>query len=135
MLSDTVHVVVPVPVKELLAQERALIDGEIVDAAPLRLIVADFETEPFDAVNFTVCEAVTADTVALKVPLEAPEATVIEGGTAIAVLLLASETANPELGAGALNVTVQASVPAPIMELLPQLKPDSEAVCAFAPLP
>ncbi len=47
--------------------------------------------------------------------------TVTVAGTVTAVLLLERLTTNPPLGAAAFNVTVQASVPEPVMEPLPQV--------------
>ena len=47
--------------------------------------------------------------------------TVTVAGTVTAVLLLERLTTNPPLGATAFNVTVQASVPEPVMEPLPQV--------------
>ena len=66
---------------------------------------------------------VTADTVAEKLPVVDPAATVTEAGTVTAVLLLATLTAKPPLAAAALNVTVQLSVPAPVNDPLVQLSP------------
>jgi hypothetical protein len=68
---------------------------------------------------------VTEDTVAVKLALEAPAATVTEGGTVTAELLLATLTANPPLGAVAFSVTVQSSVPDPVNEPFAQLRPFS----------
>jgi hypothetical protein len=45
-------------------------------------------------------------------------ATVTEAGTVTAALLLARLTVNPPLGATALKVTVQATVPAPVSDPL-----------------
>ena len=45
--------------------------------------------------------------VALKVPVVAPAATVIDAGTVSTVLLLVSVTAAPPVGAACVNVTVQ----------------------------
>ena len=60
--------------------------------------------------------------------LLAPEGTVTEAGTVIAVLLLARLTASPVVGAAAVNVTVQLSEPAPIIEVLAQVRPAREPV-------
>ena len=65
----------------------------------------------------------TADTVAVKLPLADPAATVTKAGTATAVLLLARFTANPPLAAATFSVTVQLSVPAPVIDPLVQLNP------------
>jgi hypothetical protein len=66
---------------------------------------------------------VTADTVAEKLPVVDPAATVTEAGTVTAVLLLARVTANPPLAAATFSVTVQLSVPAPVIDPLVQLSP------------
>lgn len=83
----------------------------------------------------TVCEAVTADTAAVKEAVVAPEGTRTEAGTATAVLLLARFTAMPALGAAPLRVTEQLSLPAPIMEILEHVRPESVGVPEFDPLP
>lgn len=133
-LSDTVHVVVPAPVNELLPHDKALIEGASGDADPLRLIEVVFEVVPWVAVSVTVCDEVTADTLAAKIALDAPEGTETEAGTNTALLLLARLTAIPLLPAGALNFTVQVSGPAPIIDGFVQLNPDSDAN-EEAPLP
>lgn len=66
---------------------------------------------------------VTDETVAVKLPVVAPEATVTDAGTVTAELLLARLTANPPLAAATFRVTVQLSVPAPVIDALPQVKP------------
>jgi hypothetical protein len=63
----------------------------------------------------------TAAIVAVKLPVVAPAATVTLAGRLTAELLLARLTANPPLGAAPLSVTVQLSVPAPVIDELPQL--------------
>jgi hypothetical protein len=65
----------------------------------------------------------TEDTVAEKLPVVDPAATVTEAGTVTAVLLLARVTANPPLAAATFSVTVQLSVPAPVIDPLVQLSP------------
>jgi hypothetical protein len=65
----------------------------------------------------------TEETVAVKLPVVDPAATVTEAGTVTAESLLATPTANPPLGAGPLSVTVQLSVPAPVIDELPQMSP------------
>jgi hypothetical protein len=57
-----------------------------------------------------------------------PAPTVTETGTVTAELLLARLTANPPLAAAAFNVTVQLSVPAPVIDALVQLKPFNAGV-------
>ena len=53
----------------------------------------------------------------------APEATFTEAGTVTAELLLARLTTNPPLAAATFSVTVQLSVPAPVIDALLQVKP------------
>jgi hypothetical protein len=65
----------------------------------------------------------TAAIVAVKLPVAAPAATVTVAGTPTAESLLATLTANPPLGAATFNVIVQLSVPAPVIDELPQLSP------------
>ena len=65
--------------------------------------------------SVAVCAAETAETVAEKLALAAPEATVTDAGTTTDELLLAKFTANA-LAAAAFSVTEQASDPAPVIE-------------------
>jgi len=65
---------------------------------------------------------------AAKVALVEPEGTITEVGTLTALLLLARLTDNPEVGAGALTVTEQVSLPAPTIVDVEQLRPESEAM-------
>jgi hypothetical protein len=134
-VKDTVHTVVAAPVNALLAQDRALIEGVSVDAAPLRLTVVVFLTLPWLAVSVTTCEGVTADMFAVKLVLVVPEGTRTEAGTVTTLLLLARPTVRPPLGAGALNVNLQPSVPATIMVVLAQLRPVREAEDELEPFP
>ena len=135
MLSAAVQVVLPDPVNVLFAHVRELRDGAVVEPDPLNLIETLFDVDPWVAVNVTVCEALTAATVAEKVALFAPEGTVNEAGTVMAGPLLARATASPVLGAAPVNVTVQLSIPEPIIEELEQLNPDKAAVPEFDPFP
>lgn len=73
----------------------------------------------------------TAATVAVNDALDEPAAIVNEAGRVTAELLLASATARPPLGAPAFSVRVQASLPAPVIELLLQFK----AVSTTTPVP
>ncbi len=77
---------------------------------------------PALAVKVAVCPVLTADTVAVKLPVEAAAATVTLAGTVTAELLLARLTANPPVVAAVFNVTVQLSVPAPVIVPLVQFK-------------
>jgi hypothetical protein len=72
------------------------------------------------AVMVAVCAAVTAGAVAVKAAVVAPLATVTDAGTVTALLLLLRFTARPPLLAAEVRVTVQASVVAPVSELLLQ---------------
>ena len=67
----------------------------------------------------------TEETVAAKLALVAPAATVTLAGTVTAGLLLARLTAKPPVAAAAFRVTVQLSVPAPVIAPLLQLSPVS----------
>jgi hypothetical protein len=130
-----VQLVVPEPVNVVLPHVRELIEGARFEPDPLRLIEVVFDTDPWVAVRVMVCEELTAAMVATKGALFAPEGTVTEPGTAIALLLLARLTASPVLGAAAVNVTVQLSMPAPAIEELEQLRLDREAVPELEPFP
>jgi hypothetical protein len=78
------------------------------------------EMPPAVAVNVAAWAVVTDETVAVNAALVALAATVTVAGTVTAALLLERLTLSPPLGAAALNVTVQASVPDPVMDALPQ---------------
>ncbi len=88
---------------------------ERVGTAAFNCTANDCETPPALAVNAAVCAVETAETVAEKLALDAPEAMVTEAGTATAELLLAKFTVNV-LAAAAFSVTEQASVPAPVID-------------------
>jgi hypothetical protein len=64
--------------------------------------------------SVAVCVVVTDETVAEKLALLAPAATVTDEGTVTAELLLDRLTANPPLAAAVFRVTVQVSVPEPV---------------------
>jgi hypothetical protein len=78
------------------------------------------EMPPALAVNVTFCAVVTDETVAVNAALVALAATVTVAGTLTAALLLDRLTLSPPVGAAALSVTVQASVPDPTMDVLLQ---------------
>lgn len=67
----------------------------------------------------------TGEIFAVKLALVAPAATVTEPGTVTNELLLARTTANPPLAAAVFSVTVQVSVPDPMIDPLAQLSPVS----------
>jgi hypothetical protein len=74
------------------------------------------------AVRVTACAVLTAVTVAVKLALLAPATTVTLAGTVTALLLLARLTVNPPVAAAVFRVTVQVSVPAPVIDPLLQLR-------------
>ena len=78
-------------------------------------------TPPTLAVNVAACGDTTGDTLAEKLVLVVPAGTVTETGTFTARLLLARLTASPSLSACELSVTVQLSVPPPVIEPLVQV--------------
>jgi hypothetical protein len=80
-----------------------------------------FDTPPAVAVSVAVCAVETAETVAEKPMLVVPDPTVTPEGTVTAALLLTSVTAAPPLAAAAFSVTVQASLPAPVIDPSVQL--------------
>jgi len=71
------------------------------------------DVPPTFADSIAVCELVTDETLAEKLALAEPAATVTVAGTVTAASLLDRLTTNPELAATAFSVTVHASVPAP----------------------
>ena len=85
-----------------------------VGVAPLSAIENVSGVPPTLADNVAVCVLVTEATVAEKLALFAPEATVTEAGTETAALLLERLTAYPLVAAAALSVTVQLSDPDPV---------------------
>jgi hypothetical protein len=72
------------------------------------------------AVMVALCAVVTAEAVAVKAAVVAPLATVTDAGTVTELLLLFRFTVRPPLFAAEVRVTVQASVVAPVSELLLQ---------------
>jgi hypothetical protein len=94
------------------------------------------ETLPALAVSVTVCPVVTADTVAVNPALLALAGTTTVAGTVTAALLLARDTLKPPLPAAPLSVTVQASLPDPVMDALLQVSAVNVAGTATAvPVP
>jgi hypothetical protein len=73
---------------------------------------------PAVAVSVTLSAVVTAAMPALKVALAVSAGTVTLAGTLTLALLLPRLTARPPLPAGAVSVTVHASVPAPVIDPL-----------------
>lgn len=94
-------------------------------AAALRFTVKTSEIPPALAIRIAASVEFTGDTLAVKLALLAPAATVTAAGTLTSELLLDSPIVNPPLAAGVFTVTVQLSVPDPVNELLVQLNPVS----------
>jgi hypothetical protein len=129
-LSATVQESVPAPVIDPLAQLNE--DRFVVGAGAASCRAKVFVTPLALAVNVTVCAVLTEETVAVKVAVLAFAFTSTEVGTVTALLLLARLTVNPPLYSVPFSVTVQLSLPAPVIELLLQLSPLREAVAAAA---
>jgi len=91
--------------------------------AALSCTAVVFEERPSLAVSVTLCALVTADELAVKEALLAPLATVTEAGTVSALELLLSRTEIPPEPAGALRLTVQESVVAPVSDVWLQENP------------
>lgn len=83
---------------------------------------------PADADRVAVCDVLTAETVAVKAALVAPEGIETALGTETAELPLERLTIIPPLGAVPLSVTVHESVVAPVIEKFPQVNPESVGV-------
>jgi hypothetical protein len=84
-----------------------------------------FDAPPALAVKVTAAPELTEDTVAVKLAVVELAGTVTDVGTVTAVSLLARLTANPPVAAAAFRVTVQLSVPAPVIDPLVQVSPVS----------
>lgn len=97
----------------------------------LRSSVKLSEEPPALAVRIAVSAEATGETFTVKVALLAPAAAVTETGTVASELLLVRLMRNPPLAAAVFNVTVQLSVPAPVIVPLAQLRP----VSAGTPVP
>nr|WP_239461261.1 hypothetical protein [Occallatibacter savannae] len=83
----------------------------------------DFDVPPVEAVTVAAVVVLTAATLAEKVAELAVAGMDIEPGTATEPLLLARATVTPPEGAEAERDTVQVSASAPVMEVLPQVRP------------
>jgi hypothetical protein len=75
---------------------------------------------PADAVSVAVWAVETEAAVAVKLAVAEPARTVTEAGVVTDALLLVKVTAKPPVAAGVFRVTVQMSVPAPVMEAVAQ---------------
>lgn len=89
------------------------------------------ETSPALAVSAAVCAVATGATVAVNPALVAFAGTVTVAGIVTAALLLDRLITRPPLAAAAFSVTVQASVPAPVIDVLLQ----ESAVSTGVPVP
>jgi len=92
-------------------------------------------TCPSDAVRVAFCAELAAVAAATNLALVAPAATMTEDGTVKSALLLERLTGRPLLPAATFSVTVQLSVPVPVIEVSVQLTPVSAAWLFDAPLP
>ena len=111
------------------------LDGLIVNVgcAALRSSMTKLCEAPSKvAVNVTDSADVTADAVAVNCALVALAGTVTVAGTVTAVLLLAKLKFMPYLAA-ALSVTVQVSLPAPVIDELPQDNDVNIILCGRPP--
>jgi hypothetical protein len=79
------------------------------------------------AVSVAVCVELTAAIVAVKPALAELAGTLTEVGSVTEASLLKRFTVSPPVGATALALTVQASVPAPVMDALVHVMPLSTA--------
>jgi len=127
----------PVPVE---LSVRVLVVGELTGIFPkskLGVLIASVGTElpnctvkvsaalPALAVIIADCAVATEEAVAVNPAPLAPAWTATVAGTAKALLLLARFTTKPPVAAAAFNVTLQASVPAPVIEPSEQFRPTS----------
>ena len=101
---------------------KARLSGLIVNVgtAAFNCRAKVLETPPALAVKVTACAVETDDTVAVNPALLALAGTSTVAGTVTAALLLVRDTLKPPLPAGPLSVTVQASLPAPVIDALLQ---------------
>ena len=103
-----------------LPNDRAVALTFSVGVAAFSCRANPLEVPPALAEIVADCAVVTDVTVALNDVLADAAGTVTEAGTVTALLLLERLTATPPLGAGPVNVTVHASVPAPVIDELLQ---------------
>jgi hypothetical protein len=90
------------------------------------------ERLPALAVSVADCAVATGNTVAVKTVLVVFAGTVTVPGTVTAALLLDRLTMSPPDGAAALSVTVQESVPEPVMDVLLQERALNTAVLPWS---
>lgn len=104
-----------------------------VDGPSCRLKV--FETPPEVAVKVAVWAELTVATVAVNPMLDESASTVTTAGTVTAALLLERFTLTPSLATFEVSDTVQASVPAPVIDPLLQESAFSVGVPCATPVP
>jgi hypothetical protein len=109
--------------------------GMAVETAAFSCKAKLSETLPAVAASVAVCAVVTDETVAVNATLVAFAGTVTVAGTVTAALLLDRLILRPLLGAVELIVTMQASVPAPVMDALLQESALSAAETADVAVP
>src|ERR1700723_2239301 len=119
---------------------KARLSGLIVNVgtAAFNCRAKVLETPPALAVRVTACAVETDDTVAVNPALLALAGTTTVAGTVTAALPLVRDTLKPPLPAGPLSVTVQASLPAPVLDALLQdsaLRVAGPAVPVPVPVP
>jgi hypothetical protein len=102
----------------------------VIEAA-LSVTEVAWDIPPALAARVADCAVFTAVTVAVKPAEVAPATMFVDAGTVTAALLLVRFTVRPPVGAAAFSVTVQLSVPAPVMDPVAQVT----AVNLGTPLP
>jgi hypothetical protein len=106
-----------------------------VGTAALSCRAKVFATLPALAVSVATCAVRLDEAVAVNVVLVAFAGTVTVAGSVTAELLLAKPTLSPPLPAAAFRVTVQVSVPDPVIEVLVQLSAFNAADAEDVPVP
>lgn len=136
-VAETVQVVFPEPVNEVLAQDSALSSAaEVAFDGGVRASENVFTIVPCVAVMMPAWLSLTDVMAAVNLAVVSPASTVTDAGTLIAARLLDNCTTDPPEGAALLIVTVHASEAAPAAPASAQLNPLSSAVWAeVEPLP
>jgi hypothetical protein len=106
--------------------------GAAAVVAP-RLIAKLCVVVPTVAFSIAVCAVATAATVAVKLVVVVPAATVTEAGTVTTEELLDRLTNWPPVGAAAFSAMVQLSVPEPVLEALAQARLSTAVLDDSAP--
>ena len=98
----------------------AALTPSVIEAA-LSVRAVAWDTPPALAFRVADCAVFTAVTLAVKLAEVLPAATLVAAGTVTAALLLVRPTVRPPAVAAAFRVTVQLSVPAPVIDPLAQV--------------